>query len=108
MSETPTYQSVLLDLVEGDPRVLVVTAENRAAIRELPAKIGPRFIDVGICEQTMVGMAGGPALRGRVPRVPALATFLTLRAYEFIRTDVGIAGLPVKFVGAVPGFLSDG
>ena len=108
MSETPTYQSTLLGLCERDPRLLVMTAENRAAIRELPAKLGPRFIDVGICEQTMVGMAAGLALRGRVPVVHALATFLTLRAYEFIRTDVGIAGLPVKFVGAVPGFLSDG
>lgn len=108
MSETPTYQSVLGELVERDPRILVMTAENRAAIRDLPARIGPRFIDVGICEQTMVGMAAGLALRGRVPVVHALATFLTLRAYEFIRTDVGIAGLPVKFVGAVPGFLSDG
>lgn len=108
MSEIPTYQSTLLELAERDPRVLVMTAENRAAIRDLPAKLGPRFIDVGICEQTMVGMAAGLALRGRIPVVHALATFLTLRAYEFIRTDVGIAGLPVKLVGAVPGFLSDG
>ena len=55
----------------------------------------------------MVGMAAGLALRGRVPVVHALATFLTLRAFEFIRTDVGIAGLPVKLVGTVPGFLSE-
>jgi transketolase len=31
-----------------------------------------------------------------------------MRAFEFIRTDVGIAHLPVKLVGGVPGFLSDG
>jgi len=54
-----------------------------------------------------VGMAAGLALRGRIPVVHALATFLTLRAFEFIRTDVGIAGLPVKLVGGVPGFLSE-
>src|SRR6185436_1840453 len=47
------------------------------------------------------------ALRGRIPVVHALATFLTLRAFEFIRTDVGIGGLPVKLVGYVPGFLSE-
>jgi len=39
--------------------------------------------------------------------VHALATFLTLRAFEFIRTDVGIGRLPVKLVGGVPGFLSE-
>jgi transketolase len=101
------YEETLGALALADPRVVVMTAENRAAIRNLPARLGPRFIDVGICEQTMVGMAAGLALRGRIPVAHALATFLTMRAFEFIRTDVGIAGLPVKLVGAVPGFLSE-
>jgi transketolase len=101
------YEDALLAAALADPRVVVMTAENRAAIRGLPEKLGPRFIDVGICEQTMVGAAAGLALRGRVPVVHALACFLTMRAFEFIRTDVGIAALPVKLVGAVPGFLAD-
>lgn len=104
---TPSYESLLGDLVMADPRLVVLTAENRAAIRRLPERLGERFIDVGICEQTMVGMAAGLALRGRIPVVHALATFLTLRAFEFIRDDVGIAGLSVKLVGGVPGFLSE-
>ena len=111
MSATPPcagYEATLRALAEADPRIVVLTAENRAAIRNLPAILGDRFIDFGICEQTMVGAAAGLALRGRIPVVHALATFLTMRAFEFIRTDVGIAGLPVKLIGAVPGFLSDG
>jgi transketolase len=56
----------------------------------------------------MLGAAAGLALRGRTVIVHALATFLTLRAFEFVRDDVGIARLPVKLVGGVPGFLSDG
>jgi transketolase len=102
-----TYEEVLAELAERDSRIVVMTAENRAAIRNLPARLGPRFIDVGICEQTMIGAAAGLALRGRVPVCHALATFLTLRAFEFIRTDVGIGRLPVKLVGYVPGFLSE-
>ena len=102
-----TYESTLRLLAEVDPRVVVLTAENRAAIRNLPAALGPRFIDVGICEQTMIGAAAGLALRGRTPVVHALASFLTMRAFEFIRTDVGIAGLPVKLVGGVAGLLSE-
>ena len=39
--------------------------------------------------------------------VHALASFLTQRAFEFIRTDVGVARLPVKLVGFVPGLLSE-
>ena len=103
-----TYEQLLADAAERDERIIVMTAENRAAIRNLPDRLGDRFIDVGICEATMIGAAAGLALRGRIPVTHALATFLTLRAFEFIRTDVGIPGLPVKLVGGVPGVLSDG
>ena len=103
-----SYESTLLALAEADPDLMILTAENRAHIRGLAAALGPRFIDVGIAEQTLVGVAAGLALRGRKPIVHALAPFLTMRAFEFIRTDVGIAGLPVKLVGFVPGLLSDG
>lgn len=102
------YEETLRSLALANENVVVMTAENRAAIRNLPPVLGARFIDVGICEQTMIGAAAGLALRGRIPICHALATFLTLRAFEFIRTDVGIGGLPVKLVGGVPGFLSDG
>jgi transketolase len=103
-----SYSDALLDIARSDPRVLVLTAENRAAIRNVPAELGSRFIDVGIAEQTLVGVAAGLALRGRIPVVHALAAFLTMRAFEFIRTDVGLPKLPVKLVGYVPGLLSDG
>lgn len=102
-----TYEEKLLELATDDERIVVMTAENRAAIRNLPEKLGNRFIDVGIAEMTMTGAAAGLALRGRRPIIHALATFLTLRAYEFIRDDVGIPQLPVVIVGGVPGFLSE-
>src|SRR5262249_58225126 len=105
---TPTlHERTLRGLGPAARDVVVRTAENRAALRSLPPRLGDRFVDVGIAEQTMIGMAAGLALRGRRPIVHALATFLTLRAFEFIRTDVGIPGLPVIFVGGVPGFLSE-
>jgi transketolase len=108
MNAPAKYEDVLFQLAQESEALIVMTAENRAAIRNLPPKIGRRFIDVGICEQTMIGAAAGLALRGRRPVCHALATFLTLRAFEFIRTDLGIPRLPVKLVGGVPGFLSDG
>ncbi len=86
---------------------MILTAENRAAIRNLPNQIGDRFIDTGITEQTLIGVSAGLALRGRIPVSHALACFLTMRAFEFIRTDVGIADLPVKLIGGFAGFLSE-
>jgi transketolase len=102
-----TYEEQLKQLVETRDDIVVLTAENRAAMRNITGLLGNRFVDFGIAEQTMIGAAAGLALRGRIPICHALATFLTLRAFEFIRTDVGISGLPVKLVGAIAGFLSE-
>ncbi len=103
-----SYEELLIKTALEDERIIVMTAENRALVRNVAAAIGSRFIDTGITEQTMIGMAAGLALRWRIPIVHALAPFLTMRAFEFIRTDVGIAHLPVKLSGYIPGFLSDG
>ncbi len=103
-----TYEDLLTQTALADERFIVMTAENRALVRNLPAKLGGRFIDTGITEQTMIGAAAGLALRGRIPVVHALASFLTMRAFEFVRTDAGIPNLPIKMSSFVPGFLSDG
>jgi len=100
------YATALGELAAANDRVVVLTAENRVPVRGLPERLGARFVDVGIAEQTLVGMSAGLALRGRIPVAHALAAFLTMRAFEFIRTDVGVAGLAVKLVGSVPGILS--
>ena len=103
-----TYEELLTDMALSDERFIVMTAENRALVRNIPAKLGNRFIDTGITEQTMIGAAAGLALRGRIPVVHALASFLSMRAFEFIRTDAGVPNLPVKLSSFIPGFLSDG
>jgi transketolase len=103
-----TYEELLTQTALADDRFIVMTAENRALVRNLPAKLGNRFIDTGITEQTMIGAAAGLALRGRIPVAHALASFLTMRAFEFVRTDAGIPNLPLKLSSFIPGFLSDG
>jgi len=103
-----SYEKLIGEMALADERFIVLTAENRALIRNLPTVLGPRFIDTGITEQCMIGAAAGLALRGRTPIVHALSAFLTMRAFEFIRTDVGLGNLPVKLSSFVPGFLSDG
>lgn len=103
-----TYEELLTEISLTDERFIVMTAENRALVRNIPSKLGNRFIDTGITEQTMICAAAGLALRGRIPVVHALASFLSMRAFEFVRTDAGIPNLPVKLSSFIPGFLSDG
>lgn len=102
------YQEIIKNFALQNENVVVFTAENRAVVRELPPLLNDRFIDVGITEQNMIGMAAGMALRGRTPICHALTNFLLFRAYEFIRNDAGIPHLPIKLSGWIPGFLSDG
>lgn len=102
-----SYEELLTELSINDERFVVMTAENRALIRKLPQLLGNRFVDTGITEQTMIGAAAGLALRGRIPVVHALASFLSMRAFEFVRTDAGIPSLPVKMSAFIPGLLSD-
>jgi transketolase len=103
-----TYEALLQKTALENENIVVMTAENRALVRSLPPILGNRFIDTGITEQTMIGAAAGLALRGRTPITHALASFLTMRAFEFVRTDAGIPNLPVKLSSFIPGFLSDG
>jgi transketolase len=103
-----TYEELLTREALADERFVVMTAENRALVRNIYSHLGSRFIDTGITEQTMIGAAAGLALRGRIPVVHALASFLTMRAFEFVRTDAGIPNLPLKLSSFIPGFLSDG
>ena len=58
-----SYEELITKIALEDERMVVMTAENRALIRNLPAKLGARFVDTGITEQTMVGAAAGLALR---------------------------------------------
>lgn len=101
------YGDILKELILEDNKYYVLTAENMGPIYYIMDDIRDNYLDVGIAEQTMVGAAAGLALRGRVPVVHAMASFLLMRAFEFIRTDIGYGKLNVKLVGTAAGFLSE-
>ena len=101
-----TYEDALKEIILGDETYIVTTAESRRYIENIPLLMGERFVDTGITEQTLIGVSCGFALRGRTVIAHGFASFVTMRAFEFIRTDVGLGNLPVKIVGIAPGFLS--
>lgn len=101
------YGDILKDLIVQTGKYYVLTAENMGPVYYIVDKIKDNYLDVGIAEQTMIGMASGLALRGKVPVVHAMSSFLLMRAYEFIRTDIGCGHLNVKLVGTAAGLLSE-
>jgi transketolase len=74
------------------------------AFEGLVTKYGKRFINAGVAEQSMMGLAAGTALTGMRPWVYSIAPFATYRCLEQIRNDICLHGLPVRIVGNGGGY----
>ena len=74
------------------------------ALEELARETGPRFVNAGVAEQNMIGVAAGIALSGYRPWVYSIAPFVTYRCHEQIRNDVCLHKLPVRIVGNGGGY----
>ncbi len=92
-------------LAAADERITVVVndsigSSNLGGFRET---FPDRLVNVGIAEQTMVGVSAGLANAGRIPFVSAASCFLTGRALEQIKADIAYSGYNVKLVGQSSG-----
>jgi transketolase len=74
------------------------------ALEGLAARLGNRFVNAGVAEQNMIGVAAGVALTGLSAWVYSIAPFATLRCLEQIRNDVCFHRLPVRIVGNGGGY----
>ncbi|OIP01372.1 MAG: hypothetical protein AUJ98_04745 [Bacteroidetes bacterium CG2_30_33_31] len=74
------------------------------AFEKLKTKLGERFINAGIAEQSMVSVAAGLASQGHIVFVYSIAPFLVYRALEQIRNDVCFHEMPVIIVGNGGGY----
>ena len=98
------FVHALTELADRDPRVLLLTGDlGFMAVEPFAERHPQRFVNVGVAEQNMVGMATGLAEAGYTPFVYSIATFAALRAYEFIRNGPVLHDLPVRIVGVGPG-----
>ena len=89
-------------------RVWGVTADVGGSLKGFRQKCPGRYIDAGIAEQNACGIAAGLALEGFKPYIIGMIPFLTMRAFEQVRTDVCYQNLPVTFIGTGGGLVSTG
>lgn len=99
------FAATLAELARTDKKVLVVTSDSRGSGKLAPfAKEFPeRMVEVGIAEQSLVGVAAGLASCGKKVFAVSPASFLTARALEQIKNDVCYAGNPVVLAGISAG-----
>lgn len=84
----------------SDERIVVLTGDlrNSTHVEDFAAKYPERFIDVGIAESNMVGVAAGLALSGKIPFACSFSAFITGRQ-EVVRLSVGYNRANVKIIG---------
>jgi transketolase len=102
------FISGLLDIARIDSNVLLLTADlGFGVLDEFRKELPNQFINVGVAEQNMIGIATGLALEGNIVYCYSIANFPTLRCLEQIRNDAAYHNANVKIV-SVGGGLSYG
>jgi transketolase len=95
----------LAELANDRDDILFLTADLGFMALEPFSDAHPaKFFNVGVSEQNMIGMATGLAEAGFKPYTYSIATFATLRPYEFIRNGPVAHNVPVRIVGVGAGF----
>src|SRR6266567_4176597 len=95
----------LLRLAEQDERVhLIVGDLGFGVVEDFAQRFPKRFLNVGVAEQNMTGIAAGMALSGKIVFTYSIANFPTLRCLEQIRNDVCYHDANVKIVAIGGGF----
>lgn len=94
------FSKAIVDAATADPKVLLLTGDHGYALfDEFRQRCPAQFINAGIAEQNMVGVAAGLAKAGFKPIVYGLSAFVPVRVLEQIKMDVCYENLPVVFIG---------
>lgn len=99
------YGMALTDEIMADNRIYAMSADlgqSSGLVRLMIAEPN-RYINVGIAEQNLIGVAAGMAKAGLIPFASSFAPFITLRCADQVRMNLGYMGLNIKLVGLSSG-----
>ncbi len=102
-----TFSEALYDEATKNPDLYLVVADISPAgsMTKFTTEYPERFINVGVAEQSMIGIAAGLALKGKQAFAYTIATFSLYRPFEMVRDDLGYQNLPVTVVGMGAGVI---
>ncbi len=99
------FGEVLVALGEEDKRIVALSADLQDSTKAIhfEKKYPERFVNVGIAEQDLVGIAAGYALEGFIPFISSFAAFLTTRPFDMLRILACYNDLNIKIVATHSG-----
>ena len=99
------FSAYLEQVVEQNDDIIFITGDlGYNALENLAAKMGDRFINAGVAEQNMIGIAAGMASQGYQVICYSIAPFVVYRCLEQVRNDVCFHNMPVYVVGNGGGY----
>ncbi|MGA6962260.1 MAG: transketolase, partial [Xanthobacteraceae bacterium] len=102
-----TFSEALYQAASANPDVYIVVADISpvGSMEKFSKQYPERFINVGVAEQSMIGICAGLALKGCQPFAYTIATFALYRPFEMVRDDLCYQNLPVTVVGMGAGII---
>jgi|TARA_B100000315_G_scaffold95523_1_gene87710 transketolase len=95
-----TFGKVITALADKDDKIHVLVGDiGYRVFDEFREKHPDRFINMGICEQSIIGVSAGMALEGLKPWVYTITPFLIERPFEQVKLDIDQQNVNVKLVG---------
>lgn len=104
------YGEAIMELGDTNPDVMVLSGDLTESTRTLAfsKKYPERFIEAGVAEQNMAGMAAGLAFEGKIPFVSSFAVFSPGRNWDQIRVSICYSKANVKLAGSHAGLITGG
>ncbi|GAA1371316.1 transketolase family protein [Catellatospora chokoriensis] len=92
------YRDSVLALLGRHPELMCLDSDTGLFSADHAAAAGDQYLNLGIAEQNLMGVAAGMAACGRVPFVNTMAAFAASRALEAIKIDIAYNRLPVRIM----------
>jgi transketolase len=104
------YGTALLELARADERIVCLSGDltRQCEVDLFRDELPERFVNVGMAEANMMGIAGALARAGHIPFVHTFGVFATRRPFDQIVNAIAYPNLPVRIVGFMPGVSSPG
>lgn len=92
------YRDQLIEMMAADERIYCLDTDTGLFTGADFGVAAGRYVNLGIAEHNLMGVAAGLAASGKIPYVNTMATFAATRALEAVKIDIAYAGLPVRIV----------
>jgi transketolase len=100
-----TFIKTLTELAKKNKNIILLTGDLGFSILDnFQAEYPGQFINAGVAEQNMTGVAAGLSACGKNPWIYSIIPFITMRNFEQIRNDLCYQNLNVKIIGVGAGF----